>query len=568
MKKFFAILVMVLATSLNTFAQETYRNPVINADVPDISVCKVQDTYYMVSTTMHLMPGAPIMKSKDMVNWEIISYVFDRIDDGPRYNLEGGATVYGQGQWASSIRYHMGKFYVWFTANGAPGKGFVYSADKAEGPWTLVARPPHMHDGSLFFDEDGMVYMFCENGRLKQLDPQTFEPLKGGIDKQLFERDAEERGSLLEGSSVIKHNGKYYLCMISMKWGVQGRFRREVCYRADNIEGPYEKKIILETPFETYGGVGQGCLVGDDQSDKGWMALIFQDRGGIGRVPCTLPVTWIDGWPMVGEFTGKINTSVTESKGDNPSGDIRLDKRAYKTPSDLSKKHPSVKGIIGSDEFDLPVEAMNRMNKGSYHANMGLKLYWQWNHNPIDEAWSLTERPGFMRLKTARVVDNLNVAPNTLTQRMSGPECTGAIAMDISKMKDGDICGFAAYNGDSGVLRIVKKGGKTVLQLTEEKTVFKQPRNIDRVDVEVLEEVKLKGKMVYLKIHGDFNPGRDMASFSYSTDGENWKSIGREVAMRFDYTRHFMGTKFAIFNYATKKLGGYVDVDWFHFEEE
>lgn len=568
MKKFFAILVMVLATSLNTFAQETYRNPVINADVPDISVCKVQDTYYMVSTTMHLMPGAPIMKSKDMVNWEIISYVFDRIDDGPRYNLEGGATVYGQGQWASSIRYHMGKFYVWFTANGAPGKGFVYSADKAEGPWTLVARPPHMHDGSLFFDEDGMVYMFCENGRLKQLDPQTFEPLKGGIDKQLFERDAEERGSLLEGSSVIKHNGKYYLCMISMKWGVQGRFRREVCYRADNIEGPYEKKIILETPFETYGGVGQGCLVGDDQSDKGWMALIFQDRGGIGRVPCTLPVTWIDGWPMVGEFTGKINNAVTESKGDNPSGDIRLDKRAYKTPSDLSKKHPSVKGIIGSDEFDLPVEAMNRMNKGSYHANMGLKLYWQWNHNPIDEAWSLTERPGFMRLKTARVVDNLNVAPNTLTQRMSGPECTGAIAMDISKMKDGDICGFAAYNGDSGVLRIVKKGGKTVLQLTEEKAVFKQPRNIDRVDVEVLEEVKLKGKMIYLKIHGDFNPGRDMASFSYSTDGENWKSIGREVAMRFDYTRHFMGTKFAIFNYATKKLGGYVDVDWFHFEEE
>lgn len=568
MKKFFAILVMVLATSLNTFAQETYRNPVINADVPDISVCKVQDTYYMVSTTMHLMPGAPIMKSKDMVNWEIISYVFDRIDDGPRYNLEGGATVYGQGQWASSIRYHMGKFYVWFTANGAPGKGFVYSADKAEGPWTLVARPPHMHDGSLFFDEDGKVYMFCENGRLKQLDPQTFEPLKGGIDKQLFERDAEERGSLLEGSSVIKHNGKYYLCMISMKWGVQGRFRREVCYRADNIEGPYEKKIILETPFETYGGVGQGCLVGDDQSDKGWMALIFQDRGGIGRVPCTLPVTWIDGWPMVGEFTGKINTAVTESKGDNPSGDIRLDKRAYKTPSDLSKKHPSVKGIIGSDEFDLPIEAMNRMNKGSYHANMGLKLYWQWNHNPIDEAWSLTERPGFIRLKTARVVDNLNVAPNTLTQRMSGPECTGAIAMDISKMKDGDICGFAAYNGDSGVLRIVKKGGKTVLQLTEEKAVFKQPRNIDRVEVEVLEEVKLKGKMVYLKIHGDFNPGRDMASFSYSTDGENWMSIGREVAMRFDYTRHFMGTKFAIFNYATKKLGGYVDVDWFHFEEE
>ena len=567
MKKHFFSFLAVLLLCVNVVAQSTFRNPVINADVPDVSVCKVADTYYMVSTTMHLMPGAPIMKSKDMVNWEVVSYVFDRIDDGPRYNLEGDATVYGQGQWASSIRYHMGKFYVWFTANGAPGKGFVYSADKAEGPWTLVARPPHMHDGSLFFDEDGRVYMFCENGRLIELRPDLQGQLEGGVNKQLFERDDEEKGALLEGSSVIKHNGKYYLCMISMKWGVQGRFRREVCYRADNITGPYEKKSILETPFETYGGVGQGCLVGDDQSDQNWWALIFQDRGGIGRVPCALPVTWVDGWPMVGEFTGTINNEVNESKGDNPTNNIRLDKRAYRTPNDMSKKHPSVKGIIGSDEFDLPqLPSAESSATLGYHARTGLSKYWQWNHNPIDEAWSLTERPGFMRLKTARVVNNLNLAPNTLTQRMSGPECTGSVLIDFSNMKDGDICGLAAFNGDSGVLRIVKKGGKAVLQLTEEKSVFKQPRNIERVDVNVIKEVRLKGKQVYLKVHGDFNPGKDLATFSYSIDGNSWTTFDTPIPMRFDYTRHFMGTKFAIFNYATKKLGGYIDVDWFHFE--
>lgn len=555
-------------------AGETFRNPVINADVPDISVCKVADTYYMISTTMHLMPGAPIMKSKDMVNWEVVSYVFDRIDDGDRYNLLGNQTVYGQGQWASSLRYHMGKFYVWFTANGAPGKGFVFSADKAEGPWTLVARPPHMHDASLFFDEDGKRYLFTGSGSctVVELD-ENFEPKEGGLKKKVVDsaNDPEEKGALLEGSSVIKHNGKYYICMISMKWGVDGRVRREVCYRADNIAGPYEKKIILETPFETYGGVGQGCLVGDDQSDLNWWALIFQDRGGIGRVPCTLPVTWIDGWPMVGEFTGKINTAIAESKADNPTGNIRLDKRAYKVPSDLNKKHPSVKGLIGSDDFDLqPID-----ENGGYHARKGMKLYWQWNHNPVDEAWSLTERPGFMRLKTPRVVDNLQIAPNTLTQRMSGPLCTGSVKIDVSNMNDGDICGLAAYNGDSGVLRVVKKGKKYVLQLTEEKSVFKRPRDIERVDVEVIEEIPLKLKAdkedgsrnVYLKVHGDFNPGRDMAAFSYSTDGETWEPIGREVAMRFDYMRHFMGTKFAIFNYATKRAGGYVDVDWFRFDE-
>ncbi len=550
-------------------AGETFRNPVINADAPDVSICKVADNYYMISTTMHLMPGGPIMKSNDMVNWETIGYVFDRIDDGDRYNLIDGQTVYGQGQWASSIRYHMGKFYVWFTANGAPGKGFVFTSEKPEGPWELVARPPHMHDASLFFDEDGKRYLFTSSGgcTVVELD-DNFNPIEGGLNKKIVDAssDPEENHALLEGSSVFKHNGKYYLCMISMKWGAPGRVRREVCYRADKIEGPYEKKIILETPFESYGGVGQGCLVGDDRSDKGWWAMIFQDRGGIGRVPCALPVTWVEGWPMVGEYTGKINEAIADIPADNPTRNPLLDRRAYRTPSDLSKKHPDLSGIIGSDEFDLlPIES-----EGGYHARNGMKLYWQWNHNPIDEAWSLTERPGHLRLKTSRVVDNMQVAPNTLTQRMAGPECTGEIKMDVAKMKDGDICGLAAYNGDSGVLRVVKKGSKHFLQLTQEKSIFKQPRDIESVDVKVLAEVPLKFKKkdscdVFLRINGDFNPGRDKATFAYSLDGENWNDFDHELPMEFDYRRHFMGTKFALFNYATKQTGGHVDFDWFHF---
>ena len=111
------------------------------------------------------MPGAPIMRSPDMKHWETISYVFPRIDDGPRYDLLEG-TAYGQGQWASSIRYHDGKFYVWFTANGAPGRGFVYTATDPAGPWKLLSRPPHFHDGSLLFDDDGRVYLFHSTGQL------------------------------------------------------------------------------------------------------------------------------------------------------------------------------------------------------------------------------------------------------------------------------------------------------------------------------------------------------------------------------------------------------------------
>lgn len=550
---------------LSLSAMAGFRNPVINADVPDVSVVKVADTYYMISTTMHLMPGGPIMASKDMVNWKTVSYVFDRIEDGDRYNLTDGKTVYGQGQWASSIRYHMGKFWVWFTANGAPGKGFVFCADKAEGPWKLVARPPHHHDASLFFDEDGRRYLFTGGGSctVVELD-ENFMPKEGGLKKKIINGadDPQERGALLEGSSVIKHNGYYYVCMISMKWGEKGRVRREVCYRSREIDGKYEKKIILESPFESYGGVGQGCLVDDDQSDKGWWALIFQDRGAIGRVPCAMPVTWVEGWPMCGEYTGEVDNRIADIPEDNPSNNPLLDRRRYRVPSDLTQSHPSSVGYTGSDEFDADK----------------LSLYWQWNHNPIDNAWSLTEREGFMRLKTSRVVDNINIAPNTMTQRMFGPECTGAVCIDVNNMKDGDICGLAAFNGDSGVLRIVKKGSKYILQLTEENVALNQDKSVRTMDVKVIAEQALNlksvksskkqlSKFIYLKLHGDFNPGRDMASFTYSLDGEKWQSIGREIKMSFDYRRHFMGSKFAIFNYATKSLGGYVDVDWFRVEK-
>ena len=510
-----------MVNAILSFAQ--YRNPIINADVPDMSVCNDGKYYYMVSTTMHLMPGAPIMRSKDLMHWDIISYVFSRIDDGDRYSLIDGKTVYGQGQWASSIRYHQGKFWVWFTANGEPGRGFVYSADSAEGPWTLVARPPHFHDGSLFFDDDGKVYMFYGTGSLTELDPVTFEPKQDGLNIRTFERDSDERG-LLEGSSVMKQDGKYYLCMISMDWSIPGRLRREVCYRADRIEGPYEKKVILETPFESYGGVGQGSLIEPLREGEEWNALIFQDRGGIGRVPCLMPCRWIDGWPMLGDEDGRI-------------------------PNDMSLQHIHQSGVIDSDEFD---------------SDKPLKLVWQWNHNPIDEAWKL--KNGCLRLTTARLADNIYVAPNTLTQRMEGPKSVGTIRIDISHIKDGDCCGFAAFNGDSGVLTVRRKGKSKVLTLTEEKSVFSErERSIVNDEIDVKKSIILpeSQKYVYLCISTDFTVGQDYASFAYSLDGTNWHQFDYRHKMKFDYRRMFMGSRFAIFNYATKTLGGYMDVDWF-----
>lgn len=532
-------LAMLLLVSIATMADgrqaSGYRNPILYADVPDVSLVHVGKYYYMVSTTMHLMPGCPVMRSKDLKTWQTVSYVFPRIDDAGRYSLID-STAYGQGQWASSIRYHKGRFYVWFTANGSPYKGFIYTAKKAEGPWTLVARPPHFHDGSLFFDDDDRVYMFHGTGHLTELTPDLQGVKKGGIDQQIFERDKDEQG-LLEGSSVIKHNGKYYLCMISMDWSIPGRVRREVCYRADKITGPYEKHIILETPFEEFGGVGQGCLVPGDGGE--WWAVIFQDRGGVGRVPCLMPVTWKDGWPMCGDANGKV-------------------------PNDLSVPYQDMSGICGSDDF----------------SSKKLKLYWQWNHNPIDEAWSLTERRGFLRLKTARVVPNLFVAPNTISERMPGPASTGTVKLDISNMKEGDVCGLAAFNGLSGELAILRTATGYMLQQVADTALFKEPGHaIAGNHRTVLAEVTLDlstvstqhaslHQYVWLRCHADFRHGHDLATFAYSTDGKTFHSIGQPVKLVFNYRQMFMGSRYAIFNYATSQTGGYVDVDSFDLQTD
>ena len=503
--------------------QSGFKNPVLWADVPDPDVIRVCDDYWLVSTTMHLMPGAPVMHSKDLVNWKTVSYVFPSLHDTPKYDMQEG-TVYGRGQWATSLRYHNGLYYLYFSPNDAPYKGYVYTTKDPREGWTLAHRIPHFHDASLFFDDDGRAYVFYGTGEMKELLPDLSGVKEGGLSGKVFERDAEENG-LLEGSRVIKHDGKYYLIMIS--WP-KNKPRRQLVYRADNIQGPYEKKVILESTFGGFPYAAQGTIVDDGKGN--WYGVIFQDRGGCGRVLTLMPCTWKDGWPMLGDENGKIPAVMGKPVAGYDGGEI-----------------------VSSDEFDS-----DKMN-----------IDWQWNHNPINDAWSLTERPGFMRLKTSRVVPNLYVAPNTLTQRMEGPECKGIVKMDISKMKDGDVAGLSAFNGDAGVVQ-VKKQGKKLILVAESQSCKMTDKEKLITDVAITEayrqELDKKTKDVYFRLDADFRPGKDLATLYYSIDGENWTKVLGDYKMIFDYRRFFMGSKFAIFNYATKKKGGYVDVDWFRYE--
>ena len=504
--------------------EKNFQNPVLWADVPDPDVIRVGDNFYMVSTTMHLMPGAPIMRSKDLVNWETVNYIFPKLTDSPKYDMKEG-TVYGRGQWATSLKYHRGKFYALFAPNDNPGgKTYICTADSAEGKWTIHSRLRHFHDASLFFDDDDKVYVLYGTGDIVQLNADLTDVVPGS-QRKLFERDAEETG-LLEGSRMIKHDGKYYLLMISGY--IKGHPRREVCYRADHIYGPYEKKVILETEFAGFGGVGQGTIV--DAPDGKWYGFIFQDRGGVGRVPTLEPCTWKDGWPILGDAKGNV-------------------------PLQMSKPVLGYndKTIVHCDDF----------------AKDKLDLQWQWNHNPVDEAWSLTERKGYLRLKTSRTAQNLFMAPNSLTTRMEGPTCEAVVKMDVSQMKDGDVAGFAAFQGDAALLSVVKEGKKWFVLGSKDNSVLSdEQKMVTDVKHEEVYRQALKSKTIYLKISCDFRKDKDLATLSYSLDGKKWTEAIRDFKMKFDFRRLFMGTRFAIYNYATKSAGGYVDVDSFGYSKK
>ena len=521
----------VLAEDYETLHTPPIQNPMLWADVPDPDVIRVGDTFYLVSTTMHLMPGAPIMKSKDLKNWETVGYIFDKLTDSPKYDLLQG-TAYGRGQWATSLKYHKGKFYALLAPNeqGAMGDTYIFSAEKAEGPWTIVSRMRHFHDCSLFFDDNDRVYVIYGTGEMMELKADLSDVIEG-THRQIFQREEDEKG-LLEGSRVIKHNGKYYLLMISHTYG-PGKHRREVCYRSDNIHGPWEKQVILESEFGGFSYEAQGTIV--DTEDGDWYGIIFQDRGGVGRVLTVMPCRWINGWPMLGDENGKVPDTVRPLKNGEPEATI-----------------------VKADDFS--------------QAKLG--LHWQWNHNPIDQAWSLTERPGYLRLKTNRVVPNIYLAPNTLTQRMEGPSCSGIIVMDLSKMKDGDRAGLAAFNSDTGALTVKKTGKKLTLEMNELKVeLTDRNKEVKNVEEKTIESVELKQQKIWLRIDADFRPvkaqgfmpGKDLATFYYSLDGETWTKMGSDYKMGFDWRRFFMGSKFGIFNYATKKAGGYVDIDTFDY---
>ncbi len=530
----------------------TFSNPVIFADVPDLDIIRVGDTYYMVSTTMHFAPGCGIMKSNDMVNWEIVNYAYDVLDPADRYALRNGENDYSSGSWAANLRYdpYEKMYYMIMTCN-TTGKTYFYVTDDIEhGKWHASVTDKCYDPGLLFEDTgDGMkkyVLHPADNFEdhamyLREMSVDgdwnvTVGPRTKIIDYANLENPAQ--GLRAEGYHAYKINGWYYVFMIQ---GC-GPQRQEIVWRSRNLtDGPWEGRrvfagemldgdgnVVYKTNGIAQGGVLQGV-------DGRWWCFLFKDYGSLGRMPVLFPMTWSDdGWPIVG-YDGTTGPLIVEKPA-----------QGYKA-----------RGIVESDEFDLWQPEKSSSIFGSWEP--GLKLCWQWNHVPDNDGWSLTEREGWLRLRTNSLSHNIRDARNTLTQRTFGPTCSGWTFLDASGMKDGDVAGLASFQNRYGLVGVKKVDGKLYV-------IMHKAMEKGDADGREIECVPLQGDKVWLRVIHDFKDLNDKANFFYSLDGNEWVPIGDTLAMAYDWP-DFCGQRFALFNYSTKETGGIADFDFFRVSE-
>ncbi len=523
--KFYILTVFLSVSLIGVRAQKThsdngdgtFTNPVIASDFPDPDVIRVGDTYYFLSTTMFIFPGVTILKSKDLVNWEYCANVVPRMDEGPCYNLDG-CNRYSHGQWASSIKYHEGKFYLLY--NTLDEGGFLCTAEKAEGPWTITHLPRGYHDPGLLFDTDGKIYVAHGYNKIyiTELDLDF-----NAIGKDVLVYTGDIRPGL-EGAHLYKINNYYYL--YSTYGGLDGF---QVALRSENIYGPYEQHMVLNdtTDGPNY-GIHQGALI---QTNTGeWWTMLMVDSGPFGRFPSLQPVTWENDWPIAGSNGKAVVT--------------------HKKPV-VGKSYP-VKTLPTSDEFN--------------EDHLGMQ--WGWNHNPEPSKWSLTENPGYLRLKTASLTDSLPKARNTLTQRSfayysDSLLTVGTTKIDLDHMKDGDIAGLAIFQDPYGFIGVKKINGEYyVIMVNNGETIDSVKVNTSSI---YLQADPFHGSGAAMYYGGETVDGTGTVTFAYSLDNKTFTTLGNVMQMQFKLTV-FTGNKFCLFNYATKELGGYVDVDWFRVE--
>ena len=521
----------------------TFTNPLFYDEFSDPDILRVGDDYYLAGTTMHAVPGLVILHSKDLVNWENISYCFDRFDfNDDAFSLKNHKEIYGQGVWAPAIRYANGQFYVFTNING---KGLqCYTSKDIRGPWKHHNMQGRIYDLSVLFDDDGKIYAIHGYGEVKctELKPDMSGP------KEETERVIIPEGNAVgEGHHMYKINGMYYL--ISTDYKPNGR---TLCSRSKSIWGPYE--TITITADETFGyhaapltqvprgvkyrigedgtpfgipsvdkdatactNIHQGGIV-EDQSGQ-WWALLMMDFHSIGRTVTLAPITWKDGWPMLG-----------------------LEGNLGRAPRTWLK--PNVQSVAVLQQQVKPFAPYQRSEDFN---GKTLGRVWQWNHNPDDSKWSL--KKGRLRLQSMPA-EQLMWARNTLTQRVIGPTSVATVELYVKGMKDGDVAGLGNINVPCSWIGIVKEGKSLTLRC------FEQLTN-DTIDA----PVELMDGKIWLRMVGNFD--KDSAHYEWSLNGTDFHEMGREMPLSYQLIT-FQGSRHALFAFNHKgKQGGYAEFDNF-----
>jgi beta-xylosidase len=483
----------------------TYKNPIINADYSDPDVIKVGDNFYMVCSDFHFM-GMPVLQSTDLVNWHIIGQVYNRLDLDPKYN---NMDKYGGGSWAPSLRFHNNKFYVYFCT---PDEGlYMSTATNPAGPWaplTEVKRTGGWEDPCPFWDTDGQAYL----GHSKLgAGPIIIHKLSADGTKLLDDGKTVYESPVAEGTKIYKRNGYYYI--IIPEGGVGTGY--ETALRSKDIYGPYERKIVLEKGTTNVNGPHQGGLV-DLDSGESWF-IHFQDAGSIGRVCWLEPVKWINDWPFMGV--------------DNDANGIGEPVITYAKPKVAKAGKPVF--IQTSDEFNSP----------------RLSLQWQWNHNPVNDSWSLKSPKGYLALTALMAVDNKH-ARNTITQKLMGKQGTITTLLDVSQMQTDQkagLCLLGNYIHEVGVVKI-------------DTSLYLYADNNGRFE----QGIALNQSKIYLRVSVDIY--HKSTVLQYSLDGENFNQLG-EACELADYN-YWKAVRPGLFSYNTNQNGGKALFDWFHYTHD
>ncbi|KAH9943141.1 glycosyl hydrolase [Epithele typhae] len=508
------LLVGVLA--LLPALSRAFTNPVIWNDLADVEIRNINGVFYYSASTMHYSPGAPILRSYDLFNWEFIGHSVPSLDFGSNYDMANGTRAYVEGVWASFFNFNPHtNLWMW---GGCIDfwHSYIYTAPAVTGPWTQHTQIYKCYyDAGMLIDDDGSMYVsFVQNNNI-WVAQLTADATAEASSQEVFPQS--DTYGYLEGTRMYKRNGYYYIL-------ADHPSTSEIVFKASSPFGPYTSKVLVDTvsPPLTAGPPHQGGIV--DAGNDTWYYMAFVDSYPGGRIPILAPLTWgSDGFPSVDLVNGGWGSSYA-----NPLA-------AHPVPS-----------LTGTDTF----------------SGTSLGPQWEWNHNPDTTKFSVNNG---LTLKTATVTPDLYSARNTLTHRILGPSSTATIKLALGGMADGDRAGLALFRDHTGWVGVARDGGALAVRMVTDVDLSQTGWTTTNTGADGASPVALpKGAAtIWLRVKADIAPASDQtAQFSYSTDGSKFTNIGGPFTMENSWN-FFMGYRFGIFNYATVALGGSVKVSEF-----